>query len=47
MSHISEMLEENANQKYHHFVKENTQLMPQINLGDLVNYIGIYKEAKL
>ncbi|WP_354357922.1 Crp/Fnr family transcriptional regulator [Pedobacter sp. UYP30] len=41
MKRISEMLEENATQKYHHFVQENNQLMQRINLGDLANYIGV------
>lgn len=41
MKRISEMLEENATERYHHFVQENQQLLQRISLGDLANYLGI------
>jgi len=41
MKRISEMLEENATERYNHFVKENNQFLQRISLGDLANYLGI------
>lgn len=41
MKRISEMLEENASERYAHFVKENNALLQRISLGDLANYLGI------
>lgn len=41
MKRISEMLEENATQRYEHFVEENNHLLQRITLGDLANYLGI------
>ncbi len=41
MNRISEMLEENATQRYKNFVKENNHLLQRISLGDLANYLGI------
>ncbi len=41
MKRISEMLEENATERYNHFVKENNQLLQRISLGDIANYLGI------
>lgn len=41
MKRISEMLEENATQRYKNFVKENNHLLQRISLGDLANYLGI------
>lgn len=41
MKRISEMLEENATERYNHFVKENNLLLQRISLGDLANYLGI------
>lgn len=41
MKRISEMLEENATERYEHFVKENNSLLQRISLGDLASYIGI------
>jgi CRP-like cAMP-binding protein len=38
---ISELLEENATERYNHFVKENNSLLQRISLGDLASYIGI------
>ena len=41
MKRISEMLEENASERYANFVKENTALLQRISLGDLASYLGI------
>lgn len=41
MKRISEMLEENATERYNHFLKDNGQLLQRISLGDLANYLGI------
>jgi len=41
MKRISEMLEENATERYNHFLKENPLLLRRISLGDLACYIGI------
>jgi len=41
MKRISEMLEENATERYHIFVKENNGLLQRISLGDTANYLGI------
>ena len=41
MKRISEMLEENAMERYKHFVKENNPLLQRISLGDLACYLGI------
>lgn len=41
MKRISEMLEENASERYNHFLKDNGQLLQRISLGDLANYLGI------
>jgi len=41
MKRISEMLEENATQRYKHFVEENNHLLQRISLGDLASYLGI------
>ena len=41
MKRISEMLEENATKRYNHFLKDNSQLLQRISLGDLANYLGI------
>lgn len=41
MNRISEMLEENATQRYRNFVKEDNYLVQRISLGDLANYLGI------
>lgn len=41
MKRISEMLEENAAQRYHNFVHENGDLLQRISLGDLASYLGI------
>ena len=38
---ISEMLEENAKQRYHKFITNHPGLINRISLGDLSNYIGI------
>jgi CRP-like cAMP-binding protein len=41
MSRISEMLEENATNRYNNFVEKNNSLLQRISLGDLASYIGI------
>lgn len=41
MKRVSEMLEENATQRYNNFVNENNHLLQRISLGDLANYLGI------
>ena len=41
MKRISEMLEENATERYTHFIKENSPLLQRISLGDLACYLGI------
>jgi CRP-like cAMP-binding protein len=41
MKRISEMLEENATERYNIFVNENNGLLQRISLGDLANYLGI------
>lgn len=41
MKRISEMLEENASERYKHFLKDNGHLLQHISLGDLANYLGI------
>jgi CRP-like cAMP-binding protein len=41
MKRITEMLEENATERYNHFLKDNGQLLQRISLGDLANYLGI------
>lgn len=41
MKRISEMLEENATERYKIFVNESNGLLQRISLGDLANYLGI------
>lgn len=41
MERISEMLEEDAKERYHNFVNDYPSLLQRISLGDLANYIGI------
>jgi CRP-like cAMP-binding protein len=41
MKRVGELLEENATERYNHFVKENNDLLQRISLGDLANYLGI------
>jgi CRP-like cAMP-binding protein len=41
MKRISEMLEENATERYNIFVRENNDLLQRISLGDIANYLGI------
>lgn len=41
MKRISEMLEENASQRYQRFLTDHGPLMQRISLGDLANYLGI------
>lgn len=41
MKRISEMLEENATERYNHFLRDSGHLLQRISLGDLANYLGI------
>jgi hypothetical protein len=41
MERISEMLEENAKERYNNFVNDYPTLLQRISLGELANYIGI------
>lgn len=41
MGRISEMLEENAEEGYNNFVKNNGAIFQRICLGDLASYLGI------
>jgi len=41
MNRISEMLEENAKERYNNFINNYPDLLKRISLGDLANYIGI------
>jgi CRP-like cAMP-binding protein len=41
MERISEMLEENAKERYNNFINDYPTLLQRISLGDLANYIGI------
>ncbi|CAD5275906.1 MULTISPECIES: Crp/Fnr family transcriptional regulator [unclassified Imperialibacter] len=41
MNRVSEMLEDNATERYNHFVAEEGQLLQRISLGDLSNYLGV------
>jgi CRP-like cAMP-binding protein len=42
---ISEMLEENAAERYNQFVKENNSIVQRISLGDLAKYLGITQQS--
>lgn len=41
MDRISEMLEENATERYNHFLRGQGELLQRISLGDLASYLGI------
>jgi CRP-like cAMP-binding protein len=41
MKRISEMLEDNATERYGIFLSENGGLLQRISLGDLSSYLGI------
>lgn len=41
MKRVSEMLEENATERYSIFIRENGELLQRISLGDLSSYLGI------
>ncbi|MFD2286333.1 cyclic nucleotide-binding domain-containing protein [Pedobacter petrophilus] len=41
MKRISELLEDNASERYADFVKEHRELLQRISLGDLASYLGI------
>ncbi len=42
---ISEMLEENATERYTQFVKEHHSILQRISLGDLASYLGITQQS--
>jgi CRP-like cAMP-binding protein len=42
---ISEMLEKNATTSYKLFVKENSEILQKISLGDLAKYLGITQQS--
>lgn len=42
---INEMLEEDANERYHNFVIENRSVIQRISLGDLAKYLGITQQS--
>lgn len=41
LKRISEMLEDNAAERYANFLKDNKALLPRISLGDVAAYLGI------
>ncbi|RZM30442.1 MAG: Crp/Fnr family transcriptional regulator [Pedobacter sp.] len=41
MKRISELLEDNASERYADFIKDQSFLMQRISLGDLASYLGI------
>lgn len=41
MDRISEMLEDDAKQRYSNFLTHNSHLLQRISLGDLADYIGV------
>jgi CRP-like cAMP-binding protein len=45
MKRISEMLNEDATERYNQFVKEHREIIQRINLGDLANYLGITQQS--
>jgi len=45
MRRISEMLEENATERYNIFVKEYNNILQRISLGDIANYLGITQQS--
>jgi CRP-like cAMP-binding protein len=45
MRRISEMLEDNATERYNQFVAENDQILQRISLGDLAKYLGITQQS--
>jgi len=42
---ISEMLEDDAADRYSQFVKENNSILQRISLGDLAKYLGITQQS--
>jgi CRP-like cAMP-binding protein len=41
MKRISDLLEDNASERYADFIKEQSHLLQRISLGDLASYLGI------
>jgi CRP-like cAMP-binding protein len=42
---ISEMLEENATERYNQFVNENRIILHRVSLGDMAKYLGITQQS--
>jgi len=45
MKRISEMLEDNATERYNQFIAENNHILQRISLGDLAKYLGITQQS--
>ncbi len=45
MKRISEMLEQDATERYNKFVHENNLILQRISLGDLAKYLGITQQS--
>lgn len=45
MKRISEILEDNATERYNQFVNENSTMLQRISLGDLAKYLGITQQS--
>jgi CRP-like cAMP-binding protein len=45
MKRISEMLEDNATERYNQFIAENEKILQRISLGDLAKYLGITQQS--
>lgn len=45
MKRISEMLEQDATQRYNKFIEENESILQRINHGDLAKYVGITQQS--
>ncbi|OQP45331.1 hypothetical protein A4D02_33575 [Niastella koreensis] len=45
MRRISEMLEDNATERYNQFIAENNHILQRISLGDLAKYLGITQQS--
>ena len=45
MKRISEMLEDNATERYNQFIADNEKILQRISLGDLAKYLGITQQS--
>jgi len=45
MKRITEMLEENATERYNEFLEEHKPILQRINLGDMASYLGITQQS--